>query len=68
MNKEDYIKLKEFQQISNEMLFEMYCDKVEKKLVNTLEDFIPIFAMYRQFGGKVIAEKIYEHFNKKFEI
>jgi hypothetical protein len=68
MNKEDYIKLKEFQQISNEMLFEMYCDKVEKKLVNTLEDFIPIFAMYRQFGGKVNSEKIYEHFNKKFEI
>ena len=68
MNKEEYLKLKETNAMTNDMLYEMYKEHLALPLVNTRDEFIKFLSMYQQIGGKIVLEKVYKHFDKKFEI
>jgi len=68
MTKEEYLKLKETNAITNNMLYEMYEEQIATPLINNRDEFVKFLSMYQQVGGKIVLEKIYKHFDKKFEI
>lgn len=84
MTKEDYIKLREEEEIPLSLFYEYYEDKLPvgaKKY--SLEEFEIAFPQFmQQFWGQIIVtkngmksidfsnivNKVYDHFNRKFEL
>lgn len=84
MNREEYFKIREEEAIPLSLFYQYYIEKcVDNRIVKTLEEFEEYFpqfianyvgqAIITQKGIKFIdfnsiINKVYKHFNKKYEI
>ena len=69
MTKEKYIELRNTNELSFEILWDYYCINIEenKRLVKTIEEFIPLFQIFMQ-QGFLNFEKIFQYYDNKFNI
>ena len=68
INKEQYLQIKNLNSYTIEMLYEMYLEEADIILVPDLPTFQFLQQQYMLMGGCLILEKVYNFFDKKFDI